>query len=306
VHQEAHWEMRITDLAEPAAKYCKKDGIFDEFGEHADKRKRAGQTKGCIKHSATIKEVHAKILAHEKWVDVTRDEDIASIISTRMNWAKEVFNAKKQPPIEMDLQAEGYKWQGRLVEKLEKVPHDRAIIWFCDYVGNKGKSALTKYIVRNMDGIKMANNHKDSAYLWNGERICLWDFSRKVQDKISYDCIEQIKNGLVVCGKYQSCNKDHAIPHCVIFANFMPDIKAMSIDRWDIITDFGDIEGQDGTVNWRNMGDNEGFIIKHMNYMNKTDECMIEEPATKRRKLAVLDDNKFNLIGWEEYENSTV
>jgi len=57
---------------------------------------------------------------------------------------------------------------------------------------------------------------------------------------MNYGAIEQVKNGLVFSGKYESSMLIFNPPHVVIFANDTPDESMYSNDRWHIhkITDF--------------------------------------------------------------------
>ena len=53
---------------------------------------------------------------------------------------------------------------------------------------------------------------------------------------MSYSAIESLKDGLLFSGKYEGGVKLFPPPHVVIFANFLPDMTKLSIDRWDIHT----------------------------------------------------------------------
>ena len=70
-----------------------------------------------------------------------------------------------------------------LINLLLQKPHDRQIIWVYDPDGHKGKSKLTKFLVRNHKAVEMPNKSADATYLWQGESICIWDFSRGMEEK---------------------------------------------------------------------------------------------------------------------------
>ena len=47
--------------------------------------------------------------------------------------------------------------------------------------------------------------------------------------------MESFKNGRFFSPKYGSCLKRFKPPHVVVFANYMPDLEKLSMDRWDIM-----------------------------------------------------------------------
>ena len=60
------------------------------------------------------------------------------------------------------------------------------------------------------------------------------DFTRDVEEYVSYQAIEAIKNGIFYNTKYESKMITYNSPHVIIFANFFPDITKLSSDRWVI------------------------------------------------------------------------
>lgn len=70
------------------------------------------------------------------------------------------------------------------------------------------------------------------------EDTILFDFTRTKPYSIDlaavYSCIEKVKNGNFVSTKYDSKTILTAVPHVVIFANFLPNLGSLSFDRWTI------------------------------------------------------------------------
>lgn len=128
------------------------------------------------------------------------------------------------------------EWQRRMLKIVEGPVNSREIIWICDYDGGKGKSYLTTHLVDGY-GAFMCNGGKgsDIVYAYNGQKICVFDYVRDAQDYVNYGVMEQIKNGCLFSGKYNSSMKRFNSPHVIVFANFMPDQTKMSKDRWVII-----------------------------------------------------------------------
>lgn len=55
-----------------------------------------------------------------------------------------------------------------------------------------------------------------------------------MENYVSYEAIESVKDGIFFSGKYESGMTIFNQPHIICFANFAPDIGKMSSDRWKI------------------------------------------------------------------------
>ena len=115
----------------------------------------------------------------------------------------------------------------------------RQILWICDKIGNHGKTALAKYIRTHWKNVKYLKNTKSSDGLYSisdDTKVVVFDFTRSTDpDKINYNIIEEIKDGIFYCPKYES--KDMLlkyVPKIVCFANIMPVTGRLSPDRWVI------------------------------------------------------------------------
>lgn len=127
------------------------------------------------------------------------------------------------------------KWQKETINILSK-QNDRQILWIYDKAGNNGKTYLAKYLVANNKAFYVMNGKsKDIAHAYNRESVVCFDFSRSQEDHINYGILEQLKNGMLFSSKYDSHTKIMAPPFIICFANFMPDVTKLSIDRWQII-----------------------------------------------------------------------
>lgn len=126
-------------------------------------------------------------------------------------------------------------WQSFLEQYLAGPINKREIRWYFDDKGNTGKSWMAKYLSVVHDALVLDNmKGVDGKYLYQGQRIVVFDFVRSNEDHINYGLIEAVKNGLVVSTKYEPQMKVHDNPHVVVFANFMPDFSKLSQDRWKI------------------------------------------------------------------------
>lgn len=128
-----------------------------------------------------------------------------------------------------------YPWQKSLLRELRGKPHDRRIIWYVDEVGNQGKSTFSRKLSADMGALILNNGRTcDLAYAWSGENVVIFDMSRTSSEVTNYDIMEQIKTGSVLSTKYTVNRKEYAAPHVVVMANWEPNYKAMSADRWHI------------------------------------------------------------------------
>lgn len=133
-----------------------------------------------------------------------------------------------------------FQWQKELVEELRGDPDERRIIWYYDYEGGAGKTQITRHLLARQHRVLFLSggSYKDAAYqivkAREDPRIVLVNLPRTAEGKISYGTFESAKDGLVQSGKYEGGFRLFPPPHVVIFANFLPDLSALSMDRWDI------------------------------------------------------------------------
>jgi len=128
-----------------------------------------------------------------------------------------------------------YKWQQELKNLLLFTePDDRKIIIVLDKTGGKGKSAFCKYMQLTYKKVLYTRNGRSSdiGYMVKNPRIVLWDITRSIEGHLNYDMVEQIKDGAVFSGKYESGMKIFNPPHLVLFMNWSPDYSKLSADRW--------------------------------------------------------------------------
>lgn len=132
-----------------------------------------------------------------------------------------------------------YDWQERVVEEIESEPDDRTINWIWEPSGNRGKSALVRYLCIHHDAMLISGKGADVKYMIaqckEPPDIILYDIPRTARGYINYTALEEIKNGVFCSSKYESKMVIMNSPHVFCFANFVPELDAMSEDRWKII-----------------------------------------------------------------------
>jgi len=144
-------------------------------------------------------------------------------------------------------------WQTVIFDCLKTEPDDRTIVWVTDKEGNKGKTALCKYLHIKFGALYLTGKASDMKYTLTqwidtnpDDEIppILMDFTRSTEQFISYQGIEEIKNGIFMNTKYECKMVVYNSPHIIIFANFMPELNKLSKDRWKIIDISDDAENE--------------------------------------------------------------
>lgn len=131
-------------------------------------------------------------------------------------------------------------WQNEILEIIKSEPDRRKIFWYWDDIGNTGKSTFARHLVIKYKAVCLSGKGNDIKFAIatileeRDIKICIFDIPRCNEQFVSYQALEEIKNGLFFCGKYESKQIVMNPPHIFIFANFHPNILMMSKDRWVI------------------------------------------------------------------------
>jgi len=151
------------------------------------------------------------------------------------------FNYVLPKEIVVILKENMYPWQKDVIRIIDEPVDDRKVYWMYEEQGNMGKTSLAKYICVKYKALYLSGKATDvkyavSEYLKKNDelQIVLFDFVRSMEDYISYDAIESIKNGIFFSGKYEGGMCTFNPPHVICLANFEPDQTKLSADRWVI------------------------------------------------------------------------
>lgn len=134
------------------------------------------------------------------------------------------------------------KWQAQLLGEMDTHgPDDRSVFWIMDTKGGSGKTWFTKYMYKI--------DPTGTAWLQNGKthdlikiitdqainlKLVMFDLCRSNEERINWDAIERIKNGMIMSTKYEVESTIIDSPAVVCFANFEPELKRLSLDRWKV------------------------------------------------------------------------
>lgn len=134
-----------------------------------------------------------------------------------------------------------YPWQSEVLKELEQESDSRTVRWIFDSVGNTGKSHFQKSLVFRKNAVLIpVDNAREMMRIRSTVRpqanIVLLNFTRtiadtKMLDQI-YSGIESIKDGLYVSTKYVGSFVVQEHPHVFVFANFLPRLESVSMDRY--------------------------------------------------------------------------
>lgn len=151
------------------------------------------------------------------------------------------INGKKPRPAIKVTEEMLYPWQRDIYELCLTEPDDRKIYWIWEDEGCAGKSALVKLIAHKLNAIVVSNKGADMKHgviSYHEKKrewpdIVLINIPRSVDvDFISYQGIEELKDGCFFSPKYESSMVIMPSPHVIIFANKEPERDKFSADRW--------------------------------------------------------------------------
>lgn len=132
-----------------------------------------------------------------------------------------------------------YPWQKEIEDLLKIEPDDRKIIWIWCSAGASGKTTLTKRLAVRYQTVAFATCTKSAdiaTIAHESKKMYLLNFTRSQQDFCPWQALESLKDGLISDSKLKKETRQVICdsPHVVCFANFPPDEKKLSADRWDI------------------------------------------------------------------------
>lgn len=222
---QCHFSM--ARMVKESIAYCKKDGDVVEFG--VPPQLNGGKRNDLEKFKEDVK---------AGMLDIKEIREKHSLVYARFkNFCHEYI--RDQSPRHMVEPHPLRKWQAELNRTLNGPVDKRKIIFLVDYSGSAGKSWFFRYYEQNHGDkcqIILPGKKQDMAYvLKETNRVVFFDCPKSKQGEyIQYDFLEEVKNGNVFQGKYESREKRFPSPHVVVAMNEMPNESLLSADRYDI------------------------------------------------------------------------
>lgn len=133
-------------------------------------------------------------------------------------------------------------WQQSLLELCSSSPRPRTVQWWYETTGNVGKSFMARHLSLHHGFLVVQMMKKaDMLHLVTQHIVGLpgvvFDLTRSSEQgavNVVYEVAEMLADGYICSGKYHSSALRFMPVHIVCFANYAPDMAAMSQDRWDI------------------------------------------------------------------------
>lgn len=213
-------------LYERFVKYCKKGGSFEEFGEHVT---RSGASEAA-RQAREEKYRGALELAKEgKIDDIPADLYTQHYVLYRRLRAEQLSREAMKVHEEFVLNNFSkhtlYPWQAKVLQNLDKPPHDRKILWFVDEVGGKGKTSFARYLEvtrTDLQCVPLGRSADMGHVLDFSKTTFVFDIPRTVGEHVPWGFIEKLKDGTVFASKYESAIRRVRPPRIIIFSNMEP------------------------------------------------------------------------------------
>lgn len=145
-----------------------------------------------------------------------------------------------------------WPFQKAVVDSIRGPIHNRHIFWVVNPRGCSGKTELVKFLEKDEKsdafglGYGSANDLNNLIMKNAGRRAYVFDLPRTrpgtQQESDIYSLMEKLKDGRVINLKYETQAVQFKSPHVWVFANHMPDLRALTADRLLIREIVGDRE----------------------------------------------------------------
>lgn len=233
---------------------------YEEIHPNIKKVTTKGYWENCKNYIAKedpdcidLKSQSSELVLHNLGNCETQKEALLKCLGAdgKINWShvngiKTAYEIMKEP-VMPSYEEPTLEWQFDLIKELDTKPDSRKIVWYYDPIGRSGKSQLARYLEITSEQkilcTKDLGTERDAATIignaigkgWKSQGIII-DVPRSAESdkKRIYTYLESIKDGHCTATKYEGANHYFEIPHVVVFANWLPIVETLSMDRWDI------------------------------------------------------------------------
>jgi len=217
--------VEVAHSPQAAIEYCKKEGDFTERGIPPMENKRKGETQK---------------ICWEEVLDAAKERRFLEIPpAIRFRYHHIIKEIAQDHVVKKPVEAHPlHPWQEDLNQLLNREPNNRTIHFVVDPIGNKGKTWFARYYCQLHDNAQYLESAKktDLAYAVRDDiRVLFINCARTKTEYLDYSFLEGVKDQMVFCAKYNSHMKHLEKCHLVVMTNEMPNMLAMSADRYNII-----------------------------------------------------------------------
>lgn len=195
-------------------------------------------TKGVKGFISKVISAPTRLAAYEMASDLRQIHAIDLIYKEKSSEIPKLVDTEFCPP---------KKWQIDLLDEIKiNKKFNRTITWYYDEIGNTGKTYFSNWAIDELGDqvvtLDAFGRNQDAAQIFLGlqekgklPRVLILDLSRSFKDRDSiYGTLENILNGRMTSTKYEGGIVRWRSEHVIVFANFLPNVRAASQDRWDI------------------------------------------------------------------------
>lgn len=123
-------------------------------------------------------------------------------------------------------------WQQQISDLLD-TQADRQIIWIVDKTTFNGQCIICNYLEKALGRFIMYNGStRDIAYAYEEKPLVIFDYHSVKEDRLNYEVIKRLKDGIIFSSKYQPRMKEFQPPKIVCLNKTYPNVNMMSFDRW--------------------------------------------------------------------------
>lgn len=133
-----------------------------------------------------------------------------------------------------------YNWEEDILEIIKKEANCRDVYWFWSEKGGIGKSTFCKHLVMNKNAIFLSKGKYSDIInvIYKSDMMSascvVIDLPKNCGNRVSYNAIEAIKNGLICNTKFETGYCAFPPKHVIVFANAEPEYELMMDDRWKV------------------------------------------------------------------------
>lgn len=158
-------------------------------------------------------------------------------------WTSEMPVKYMTRDLKQFMSMEMYPWQKEILT-LAKREEGRKIVVILDLIGNTGKSILAEYmeyhdLAYEIPPFNSMEDLMQCAMGISAQKAYVIDLPRGMKkEKLAqfYAGIESLKNGVMYDKRYAFKKRRIDRPQIFVFTNVYPDVKLLSMDRWEIKT----------------------------------------------------------------------